>query len=191
MTKINGRLSIVRSNSAKKEIVEDDWRKYLLKTSINKRKQTMRKSKFTKRKKKTIKISKQSFFVDEYKNVKNVIDEQDEEIETIKNEIKRKKLKKELVEKQLYEFFDKIQALKKGGDNTKKEIEELIDERLEKMDYSKAKENESRVNNFIQDFDLNRTKNIFSKKFYSKRMHYLSPIIFFTKQNEEKISNKL
>ena len=191
MTKINGRLSIVRSNSAKKEIVEDDWRKYLLKTSINKRKQTMRKSKFTKRKKKTIKISKKSFFVDEYKNVKNVIDEQDEEIETIKNEIKRKKLKKELVEKQLYEFFDKIQALKKGGDNTKKEIEELIDEQLEKMDYSKAKENESRVNNFIQDFDLNRTKNIFSKKFYSKRMHYLSPIIFFTKQNEEKISNKL
>ena len=73
MTKIRGRLSIARSNSAKKEIVEDDWRKYLLKTSINKRKQTMRKSKFTKRKKKTIKISKKSFFVDEYKNVKNVI----------------------------------------------------------------------------------------------------------------------
>ena len=127
--------------------------------------------------------------MDENKNFKNELDEQDEEIERIKKEIIRKKLKKQQMEKQLYEFFNRIQTLKKSSsNNTQKDIEILIDEQLEKMEYKKAKENESRVNNFIQEFDLNRTKNIFSKKFHSRKMHYLSPINFFTKQNDEKNS---
>ena len=185
-----GRSSIIRSNSAKKEIIEDDWRKYLSKTTIHRRNKQneKKKTKSTKRKKKT-RIIKNAFFVDEYNNIKNELDEQDDEIERIKKEIIRKKKKKEQVEKQLYEFFNRIQALKKSSsNNTQKEIEILIDEQLEKMEYTKAKENESRVNNFIQDFDLNRTKNIFSKRFHSRKMHYLSPINFFTKQNEEKNS---
>ena len=190
LAKLMGRSSIIRSNSAKKEIIEDDWRKYLSKTTIHRRNKQneKKKTKSTKRKKKT-RIIKNAFFVDEYNNIKNELDEQDDEIERIKKEIIRKKKKKELVEKQLYEFFNRIQALKKSSsNNTQKEIEILIDEQLEKMEYTKAKENESRVNNFIQDFDLNRTKNIFSKKFHSRKMHYLSPINFFTKQNEEKNS---
>ena len=89
------------------------------------------------------------------------------------------------MEKKLYDFFNKIQTLKKGGnDSNEKELEILIDEQLDKMDYTKKKENESRVNNFMQEFDLNRTKNVFSKKYHSKRIHFLSPVSFFTKQNQ-------
>ena len=90
------------------------------------------------------------------------------------------------MEKQLYEFFEKIQLLKKGGKkNLEKEIELLIDEQLEKMDYTREKENESRVNNFIQEFDSNRAKIDFNKKLYSGRMHYISPIIFFSRRKED------
>ena len=184
--------SLSRAHTPKKDLLEDEWEKYLMKTS-NKRRNlfNVRVSKFVKRKRKPNKNARKSLFVDEYKDVKNKVKENDGEIDNIKDEIKRNKLKKELLEKKLYEFFDKIQALKKGGmNNYEKELEILIDERIEKLDYTKAKENESRVNNFIQEFDLNRTKNIFSKKYHSKRMHYLSPIIFFTKQNEEKNNNK-
>ena len=175
--------SLSRAHTPKKDLLEDEWEKYLMKTSINRRKIIDAKtSKFVKRTKKTIRNAKKTLFIDEYKNVKNVIQEKDEEIENIKDEIKRNKLKKEMIEKKLYEFFDKIKALKKVKvKNYEKELELLVDEQLDKLDYSKAKENESRVNNFIQEFGLNRTKNIFSKKFYSKRMHYLSPIIFSTK----------
>ncbi len=180
--------SLSRAHTPKKDLMEDEWEKYLMKTSINKRRIiNVKTSKFVKRKKKAIRNAKKTLFIDEYKNIKNIIiQEKDEEIENIKDEIKRNKLKKEMVEKKLYEFFDKIKALKKVEvKNYEKELELLVDEQLDKLEYSKAKENESRVNNFIQEFDLNRTKNIFSKKFHSKRMHYLSPIVFSTKQNEE------
>ena len=182
-----------RPNSAKKDIKEDEWEMYLAKTSINRRNQKpLIVSKFTKRKRKTNRRAKKTLFVDEYKIEKNVITEKDEDMEIIKDEIEQNKLRKELKEKQLYDFFKKIQALKKGGNyDLEKEIELLIDKQLEKMEYTKEKENENRVNNFMQDFDLNRIKNIYSKKFYSKRMHYMSPINFFIKHNEDNNNNKL
>ena len=186
LVKLMGRNSIIRPNSAKKQILENDWYKYLLKTPNKHNNQKEKKNKFIKKKKKTNRILKKKFFIDENKSTKDELEEKDEEIENLKNEIRRNKLRKKQVEKQLYEFFNRIQTLKKGSsDSTQKEIEILIDEQLDKMDYKKAKENETRVNNFIQDFDLNRTKN---KQYYSRKMHYLSPIIFFTKQNEEKNS---
>ena len=84
------------------------------------------------------------------------------------------------------EFFDKIKLLKKGGKrNSERLLELLIDEQLDRMDYSKEKEDESRVNNFKQQFEFNRTKNIFSKKYLSKKIHYLSPLEFFTKPNKD------
>ena len=83
------------------------------------------------------------------------------------------------------EFFRKIQRLK---DETlkdyEKELKLLVDEQLDRIDYAKSKENESRVNNFIQDLDYSRNKEIYSKIFYSQRMHFVSPIIFFTKKNK-------
>ena len=189
----NERDSHGRANSAKKEIKEDEWEMYLAKTSINRRNQKpLIVNKFKKRKRKTHRRAIKTLFVDEYKIEKNAITENDEETETIKDEIKQNKLRKELKEKQLYDFFKKIQTLKKGGNyDLEKEMEILIDKQLEKMEYTKEKENESRVNNFMQDFDLNRIKNTFSKKFYSKRMHYMSPINFFTKHNEDNDNNKL
>ena len=88
LAKLMGRSSIIRSNSAKKEIIEDDWRKYLSKTTIHRRNKQneKKKTKSTKRKKKT-RIIKNAFFVDEYNNIKNELDEQDDEIERIKKEM--------------------------------------------------------------------------------------------------------
>ena len=189
---LKGKENESRAHTPKKDLQEDEWEKYLLKTSIKRsNKFDVKISKFVKRKKKANKNAKKSLFVDEYKNTKNIKnilkrkEEEDEEIENLKDEIKRNKLKKELMEKKLYDFFNKIQTLKKGGnDSNEKELEILIDEQLDKMDYTKKKENESRVNNFMQEFDLNRTKNVFSKKYHSKRIHFLSPVSFFTKQNQ-------
>ena len=81
------------------------------------------------------------------------------------------------------DFFSKIQRLKNNDmKNFEDELESLVNEQLERIDYSKDKEYEFRRNNFIQDFDLTRTKDLLTKQFKSKRMHYLSPIIFFTNQ---------
>ena len=180
-----GKESLSRAHTPKKKIKEDEWQKYLMKTSIHRRnKFNLKISKFVKRKRKANKNARKSLFIDEYKLIKdkNKIEEKDEELEDIKDEIKRIKLKKELKEKKLYEFFDRIQELKKGGmDNFAKELEILIDKELDKMEYTREKENESRVNNFIQEFDINRNKIIFVNKFRSKKMHFLSPINFFTK----------
>ena len=180
-----GKESLSRAHTPKKKIKEDEWQKYLMKTSIHRRnKFNFKISKFVKRKRKANKNARKSLFIDEYKLIKdkNKIEEKDEELEDIKDEIKRIKLKKELKEKKLYEFFDRIQALKKGGlDNFAKELEVLVDKELDKMEYTREKENESRVNNFIQEFDINRNKIIFVNKFRSKKMHFLSPINFFTK----------
>ena len=86
------------------------------------------------------------------------------------------------------DFFKKIQALKNGGmENFEKELEMLVDEQLERVDYSKEKENEYRRNTFVQDFDFSRNKDILTKQFKSKRMHYLSPIIFFTNKKKNNI----
>ena len=120
---------------------------------------------------------------DEYKDIVPINQnyEEDDEIREFQEEERRKKLRQDLIDKKMEEFFKKIQRLKKGGlKNFEKELEMLVEEQLERLDYSKQKENEYRVNTFIQDFDLNRIKGICTQKFRSKRMHYLSPIMFFT-----------
>ena len=132
--------------------------------------------------------------VDEFKDMNplehNYIE--DEEVRAFQEEERQKRLKQELIDKKMNDFFRKIQRLKKGGlDNFEKELELLVEEQLERLDYTKEKENESRVNNFIQDFDLSRSKDKSTQKFRSQRMHYLSPIIFFTNRkrnnsNEDK-----
>ena len=85
----------IRVNSAKKEILEEEWDAILEKTSVKKRNnQTMKSKKFKKRKKKPNPRTTKSLFIDEYKNIKSEVNENDDEIEQIKDEIKRKKIKK-------------------------------------------------------------------------------------------------
>ena len=135
---------------------------------------------------------KKSLMTDENKGVIPIREffEEDEEIRQFQEEEKRKKIRQELIDKKMSEFFKKIQKLKNGEmKNFEKELEMLVDEQLERIDYSKEKEHEYRKNNFVQDFDLTRNKDILTKQFKSKRMHYLSPIIFFTNKNNYKIND--
>ena len=56
-----------------------------MKPNIVKRKIVANKvNKFSKRRRKTIKFSKKTLFADEYKNEKNIIQEDDEELKNIK-----------------------------------------------------------------------------------------------------------
>ena len=183
-----------RTYSGKKKLNNNDWRSLLKKRYRRnfKKKTTMLRRK--KRKTIKIRIQKHKFMVDEFKDMNplehNYIE--DEEVRAFQEEERQKRLKQELIDKKMNDFFRKIQRLKKGGlDNFEKELELLVEEQLERLDYTKEKENESRVNNFIQDFDLSRSKDKSTQKFRSQRMHYLSPIIFFTNRkrnnsNEDK-----
>lgn len=183
--KILKKKKFVKTYSGKKKLGSDDWRtiiKRKIKINISKKKKPVF---IKKKKKKTIKITieRKNLMTDEYKDIVPTRQnyEEDDEIREFQEEERRKKLKQDLIDKKMDEFFKKIQRLKKGGlKNFEKELEMLVEEQLERLDYAKEKENEYRVNNFIQDFDLNRSKGICTQKFRSKRMHYLSPIIFFT-----------
>jgi hypothetical protein len=173
----------IRTYSGKKKLGANDWKSILRKRlGKNYRKKTkiMRQ-----KKKKTIKIriQKHNFLVDEYKDLVPTEHKyiEDEEVRAFQEEERKKRIKQELIDKKMNEFFRKIQRLKRGGlENFEKELELLVEEQLERLDYTKEKENEYRVNSFIQDFDLSRSKDKSTQKFRSQRMHYLSPIIFFT-----------
>ena len=184
---LNNKKILHKSNSAKKKIFSYGWIMLSYKPQIKKGKlKVISPTKFKKKKKKLNKQTKNSLFAYDFKNIGNVKEDNDEEINNLKDEIQRNKLKKELLERRMNEFFDKIKLLKKGGKrNSERLLELLIDEQLDRMDYSKEKEDESRVNNFKQQFEFNRTKNIFSKKYLSKKIHYLSPLEFFTKPNKD------
>lgn len=113
-------------------------------------------------------------------------------------EEEKKRKKKELFDKRLQEFFNKIQRLKNGkGELFDKELKSLIDENLEQLDYTKDKENEFRMNNFYSDLELSRNKNKYSKLFQTKKYHYLSPLMFDSNDSNKdiirhrKILNKL
>ena len=147
-----------------------------------------------KKKKRNILESKfrNSLMIDDLKDVIPVkeIYEEDEEIKQFQEDEKRKQLRQESIDKKMNDFFKKIQRLKNSDiTDFEKELEMLVNEQLERVDYSKEKENEFRRNNFVQDFDLTRTKDLLTKKFKSKRMHYLSPIIFFTNKKRNNIND--
>lgn len=166
-------------NSAKKSWKNNEWLRFIEKKGIK------NKPKFKKKKRKKFEGRNRLMAYENYHIPLESFFNEDEEIRQIKEKQRIKNLKKQITEKKMKEFFRKIQRLK---DETlkdyEKELKLLVDEQLDRIDYAKSKENESRVNNFIQDLDYNRNKEIYSKIFYSQRMHFVSPIIFFTKKNK-------
>ena len=179
--------------SANKKMKTGDWRSIIKKKARKKKK---KKDLFHKKKKKIydLRYSTKSLMTNDLEEMEPPLIHdyiEDEEIRQFQEEEKRKKLRQELIELKMNDFFKKIQKLKKGGmKNFEKELEILVDEQLDRIDYSKEKENEFRRNNFVQDFDLSRTKDFLTKQFKSKRMHYLSPIIFFTGNKSNINDNK-
>ena len=168
-----------RLKSAKKIWKKDEWFKFIAKKGIK------NKPKFKKKKRKKYEGRKKLMHYEKFHIPLEHFFIEDEEIRQIKEKQRIKNLKKQLTEKKMKEFFRKIQRLKdETVKDYEKELKLLVDEQLDRIDYAKSKENESRVNNFIQDLDFSRHKEIYSKIFHSQRMHFVSPIIFFTKKNK-------
>ena len=180
--KIKNKKQFLKSNSAKRNIGTIDWKSFMKKRF--KRHKTKKLHTFKKKKRHYFESRyKKNLMTDDFKVIIPVreIYEEDEEIRQFQEDERKKKLRQELIEQKMNDFFSKIQRLKNSDmTNFENELENLVNEQLERIDYSKDKEYEYRRNNFIQDFDLTRTKDLLTKQFKSKRMHYLSPIIFFT-----------
>ena len=182
--KIRHKKQFLKSNSAKKNLGKIDWKSFMRKRF--KRHKTKKLQTFKKKKRHLFESKyKKNLMTDDLNAIIPVreIYEEDEEIRQFQEDERKKKLRQELIEQKMNDFFSKIQRLKNSDmKNFENELENLVNEQLERIDYSKDKEYEYRRNNFIQDFDLTRTKDLLTKQFKSKRMHYLSPIIFFSKQ---------
>ena len=113
--------------------------------------------------------------------------------------LKKKKLKEESEEemkkekirdKKIYEFFEKIQRLKKGTSiNYDDELNLFIDKQIEQNNEIPKEKNGGRLNIFLQDFLSNRIRAKFNSNLKNKRIAFLSPIIF-TSPNETYILNK-
>ena len=186
--KLKNKKKFKKNLSAKKRLDNVDWNSIIKRRY--KRIVKKKKTKFVKKKRRIFEKTKR-LMIDDFKDVVPIrgSNVEDEEIRQFLEEEMRKKLKQELIDRKMKEFFKKIQKLKNGGmDNFERELELLVDEQLERIDYSKDKENEYRINNFFQDFDYSRNKDMLTKQFKSKRMHYLSPIIFFTNKNKNNIN---
>ena len=176
--KIKDKKRLHKFNSAKKNWKIEEWSKFIIKKGI------YNKPKFKKKKGKKYEGRNRLMASENHHIPLDYFFHEDEEIRQIKEKQRIKNLKKQITEKKMKEFFSKIQRLKDESlKDYEKELKLLIDEQLDRIDYAKSKENESRVNNFIQDLDYTRTKELYSKIFYSQRMHFVSPIIFFTKKN--------
>ena len=190
--KIKHKKKFLKSFSARKKFGRGDW-KLFMKKRFKKNKKTKKSVPFKKKKRNILESKfRNSLMIDDFKDVIPVkeIYEEDEEIKQFQEDEKRKQLRQESIDKKMNDFFKKIQRLKNSDiTDFEKELEMLVNEQLERVDYSKEKENEFRRNNFVQDFDLTRTKDLLTKKFKSKRMHYLSPIIFFTNKKRNNIND--
>lgn len=98
----------------------------------------------------------------------------EEEIRRKKREIEEKRRKEELLDKKLYNFFEKIKKMKNNDIEYQDELEKLINEHSNNIDNNK----EIRINSFIHKLELNREKEKFFVKFKNRMLGYTSPLVF-------------
>ena len=151
----NNNLSIISINKGEEELSKDNDE------SISSFRLT-KSSKFTKRKKNsrfTIKKGVMSRFIQGVED---------------KNEMKKeseKEKKERLLMEKLYNFFGKIQKMKNSTDN---EVDEFINEEMEKKGINERRQRFLRLNSFIDDINyLRRYEKIFKSK-----IKFLSPLCF-------------
>ena len=153
----------------KEEIVKERKRKnkeYFLKKKVPFRKKSV--------KRRIIKIIDDS--IDEPIQKKNI------NTEANLREIEKEKER----DKKLYEFFGKIQHLKKRSSLNQEKLNKFIDEQIEERYRNK---NHQRLFQFLEDFNLNRAVARNYNKSNIKRIGYISPIIFTSPNEGSNISN--
>ena len=89
-------------------------------------------------------------------------------------------------DKRLYEFFSKIQKLKKRKSINEEKLNRFIDEQIEERYKIK---NHQRLFQFLEEFNLNRTVAKNNSNSINKRIGYISPIIFTSPNEGASISN--
>ena len=106
--------------------------------------------------------------------------------EELEEEMKREKMR----DKKIYEFFEKIQRLKKSmTTNNDDELNSFIDKQIEQNNEIPKEKNGGRLNIFLQEFLSNRMRSKLEFNIKNKRIGFLSPIIF-TSPNETYNFNK-
>ena len=119
--------------------------------------------------------------------------ESSKNIKKLSEEEEKRKMLENLNEQKLYDFFRKIQILKKGTtseDNLN--LETFIDDELNKKISTKDIQRELRANSFLQDLSLSRKKSIYSNAFMKKKIRFMSPLTFAsTVRNKNKDENKI
>ena len=142
---------------------------------IKEKKRKNREFYFTKKvpfKKRTIRRNNIVRLTDEIINVdllnKNNIDK-----EALKMELEKEKER----DKKIYEFFGKIQKLKKYKRNSLDEdkLNQFLDQQIEEKLRNKTHQ---RLYNFLEEFNLNRLRGKKNNYSHNKRIGFVSPIIF-------------
>ena len=121
--------------------------------------------------------------------IKIIDDSIDEPIQktNINTEANLREIEKEKErDKKLYEFFGKIQHLKKRSSLNQEKLNKFIDEQIEERYRNK---NHQRLFQFLEDFNLNRAVARNYNKSNIKRIGYISPIIFTSPNEGSNISN--
>ena len=93
----------------------------------------------------------------------------------------------------MYQFFEKIQKLKNSKiKNYEEELKVFIDEEIDKLNDFEAKDRENRMNTFYREFELNKKKINFYKKFQKRDLIFVSPIKFSSTYTDfKRVKNKL
>ena len=91
-------------------------------------------------------------------------------------------------DKKLYEFFSKIQHLKKRNSLNQEKLDKFIDEQI---DEKYRNRNRLRLFQFLEDFNLNRAVARNFNKSNFQRIGYISPIIFTSPNEGSNISNSM
>ena len=101
-----------------------------------------------------------------------------------RDEEEEEQLKKEEIrDKKIYEFFSKIQKLKNKKFDNDEELDTFINQQIERNNEIGKDKNGGRLNVFLQEFHYNRKKAKYALDIRSKKIGFLSPIIF-TSPNE-------
>ena len=123
------------------------------------------------------------------RNIIRLTDDSTDEviIDKNKNETSKIDLEKEKIrDKKIYEFFGKIQKLKRRQSINNENLNKFIDQQIELN--IKAK-NHTRLFHFLEDFNLNRTRAKFNNEYKNKKIGFLSPIIFTSPNENSTITN--
>ena len=150
--------------------------------SGSKKKGKRKKKSKKKGKNKMTKFPKSSIFND----VELAPKEMDEEERRLRllRDLEEKKKMEEIRDKRLYDFFAKIQRLKNGKiKNFEEELNLLIEGQIDEADRIRVKK-ETRLNYFLQEFQLFRIKAKYNSNYKNKKIGYLSPIIFTTENKK-------